>query len=79
MATQAKKVMESISRRTFLAGTAGTGLIMGIGTLLPGCSREEAAQDIGTAAASKSFAPTVWFEIDGDGGILVNVAKAEMG
>ncbi len=79
MATQAKKVMESISRRTFLAGTAGTGLIMGIGTLLPGCSREEAAQDIGTAAASKSFAPTVWFEIDSDGGILVNVAKAEMG
>ena len=79
MAMPAKKALESISRRTFLAGSVGTGLFMGLGALLPGCSREEAASEIGKAAASRSFAPTVWFEIDSNGGILVNIAKAEMG
>ena len=68
-----------ISRRMFLAGTAGTTLVMGLGTVLPGCSREEAASDLVASGASKKFAPTVWFEIDGGGGVLVNIAKAEMG
>ena len=68
-----------ISRRAFLAGTAGTTLVMGLGTVLPGCSREEAASDLATTGASNRFAPTVWFEIDGSGSVLVNIAKAEMG
>ncbi|MDJ0907255.1 MAG: molybdopterin-dependent oxidoreductase [Woeseiaceae bacterium] len=67
-----------ISRRTFIAGTAGTTLVMGLGTLLPGCSREDAVGDM-AAGASKRFAPTVWFELDGTGALLVNIAKAEMG
>lgn len=69
----------SVSRRTFLAGTVGTGLVMGLGTVLPGCSREQAANDIAEGGTSRIFAPTVWFEIDGEGGVLVNIAKAEMG
>ncbi len=69
----------SISRRTFLAGTAGTGLVMGLGSVLPGFSAAQAAEDIGKSGASRVFAPTVWFEIDTDGNVLVNVAKAEMG
>jgi len=68
-----------VSRRTFLAGSAGAGLIMGVGVILPGCSREEAVSEMAKGAASRAFAPTVWFEIDTDGGVLVNVAKAEMG
>ncbi|HZW59559.1 MAG TPA: molybdopterin cofactor-binding domain-containing protein, partial [Woeseiaceae bacterium] len=79
MATLARKTLDAMSRRTFIAGTAGTGLVMGLGTLLPGCSREQAAEDIGTAAASRSFSPTVWFEMDSNGATLVNIAKAEMG
>jgi isoquinoline 1-oxidoreductase beta subunit len=79
MAMQANKALNSISRRTFLAGSAGTGLVMGLGVLLPGCSQEEAATEIASVAASKSFAPTVWLEINNDGGILINIAKAEMG
>ncbi len=79
MAMQANKTLDSISRRTFLAGSASTGLVMGLGVLLPGCSQEEAVTEIGTVAASNSFAPTVWFEINKDGGILINIAKAEMG
>ncbi|NOX70351.1 MAG: xanthine dehydrogenase family protein molybdopterin-binding subunit [Gammaproteobacteria bacterium] len=74
-----EKLKGRVSRRTFLAGSAGAGLIMGVGVVLPGCSREEAVGEIAQGAASRSFAPTVWFEIAADGGILVNVAKAEMG
>ncbi len=73
------KQTPSISRRTFLAGTVGTTLVMGIGSVLPGCSREEAASDLAALGASKRFSPTVWFELDGTGSVLINIAKAEMG
>ena len=79
MAMRADQIQGTVSRRTFLAGSAGASLVMGLGVVLPGCSREEVAADIASAVASRSFAPTVWFEIDSDGGILINVAKAEMG
>jgi CO/xanthine dehydrogenase Mo-binding subunit len=70
---------QGISRRSFLAGTAGTGLVMGLGAMLPGCSREEAAQEVATTGGSTSFSPVVWFEVDAEGGVLVNITKAEMG
>lgn len=79
MAMRADYVPGDISRRTFLAGSAGAGLIMGLGVVLPGCSREQAASDLAADAMDRSFAPTVWFEVDAEGGILVNIAKAEMG
>jgi len=70
---------ETMNRRTFLAGTAGTTLVMGLGVVLPGCSNEEAASDMAAAGASKRFSPAVWFEISGTGAVLINIAKAEMG
>jgi len=73
------KQTPEISRRTFLAGTAGTTLIMGLGTVLPGCSSEDAASDLAAKAASTKFSPAVWFEIDGTGAVNINIAKAEMG
>ena len=79
MAMQARTALGPISRRTFLAGSVGTGLVMGLGALLPGCSQEEAASDLGAAVASRIFSPSVWFEIESSGGILINIAKAEMG
>ncbi|NNC57586.1 MAG: twin-arginine translocation signal domain-containing protein, partial [Woeseiaceae bacterium] len=63
-----QKQAPAISRRTFLAGTAGTTLVMGLGSLLPGCSREDAAVQL-AAGASKQFAPAVWFVVDGTGGV----------
>lgn len=69
----------TMNRRTFLAGTAGTTLVMGLGTVLPGCSSEDAAIDMAVAGASKLFSPAVWFEINGSGAVLINIAKAEMG
>ncbi|MDH5454112.1 MAG: molybdopterin-dependent oxidoreductase, partial [Paracoccaceae bacterium] len=70
---------ETMNRRTFLAGTAGTTLVMGLGVVLPGCSKEEAASDMAAAGASKRFSPAVWFEISATGAVLINIAKAEMG
>ena len=70
---------DGVTRRTFLAGSVGTGLIMGMGSLLPGCSREQAASDLAAGDASRVFSPAVWFEVDGNGNVRVNIAKAEMG
>ncbi len=69
---------QTLSRRSFIAGTAGATLVMGLGSVLPGCSREQAATDL-AAGASKTFAPSVWFVVNGAGEVLVNIAKAEMG
>lgn len=74
-----KSLRQGISRRSFLAGTAGTGLVMGLGTLLPGCSQEEAAQEVAATGGSKSFSPAIWFEVSDGGEIAVNITKAEMG
>ncbi|MEM1261771.1 MAG: molybdopterin cofactor-binding domain-containing protein [Pseudomonadota bacterium] len=73
------KQRSAVTRRTFIAGSAGTGLVMGLGAVLPGCSREEAAQEIVADGASRSFSPSVWFAIDSSGAVNVNIAKAEMG
>lgn len=69
----------AISRRSFIAGTVGTGLVMSVGTVLPGCSREEAAKEMAATGTSRRFSPSVWFEVSSSGAVLVNIAKAEMG
>ena len=81
MSTKAARIAQQwpVSRRSFLVGSANAGLIMGLGTLLPGCSREEAARDLVSGDMSRSFSPTVWFELDASGNVLINIAKAEMG
>jgi len=68
-----------LSRRSFIAGSVGTGLVMSLGTVLPGCSREQAVSDMAATGATKLFSPAVWFEIDGSGNTTINIAKAEMG
>lgn len=68
-----------LSRRTFLAGSVGAGLVMGMGSLVSGCSPKQAVQDMNDMGSSKHFAPTVWFEISDTGAVLINIAKAEMG
>lgn len=69
----------ALDRRAFLVGTAKAGLVMSLGAVLPGCSREQAAEDMAAGDMSRSFSPTVWFVVDAEGGVLVNIAKAEMG
>ena len=63
------------SRRQFLIGSVGTGLVMAFAPVLSAYSSESAA----SALNNKHFSPTVWFEIDHTGAILVNISRAEMG
>jgi CO/xanthine dehydrogenase Mo-binding subunit len=79
MATRVKDIESTVTRRTFLATSAGAGLVMGLGVVLPGCSKEQAVEEMAADGASISFAPAVWVEVNGNGKVLVNIAKAEMG
>lgn len=72
MAAKLKSTPPELDRRTFLVGSVGASVMMGFGAVLPaGCAREE--------LEAKNFAPTLWFELSGDGAVVVNIAKAEMG
>ena len=79
MAMRADKVQKAVTRRTFLASSAGAGLVMSLGVVLPGCSESDVASDISSGGASARFAPSMWFQINADGGIMINIPKAEMG
>jgi isoquinoline 1-oxidoreductase subunit beta len=63
-------VMEKIlplSRRDFLIGTAGVGVAFGF------------ARTGAVAAGQPAFDPTIWYSIDRDGIVTVNIIRAEMG
>jgi len=60
-----------LSRRSFLVGTAATGLVLGYAAL-PGI-------DAAAAAAPASFEPSVWYAISPDGLVTVTCGKADMG
>jgi len=68
-----------LTRRSFLATSVSAGLVMSVGSILPGCTDEQVATDIARDGSSRLFAPTVWFEINARGGVRINIAKAEMG
>ena len=68
----------SLSRRRFLIAMAGTSAVFGF-------PRAEAAIDPATPTGAPPtpvnplFEPTIWFSIDGDGFVTVNIIRAEMG
>jgi isoquinoline 1-oxidoreductase subunit beta len=69
---QAEAHALTLSRRSFLVGVAGTGVAFGF------------AATEGIAAATPTpvtnrFAPTIWYSIDRDGVVTVNIIRAEMG
>ena len=59
-----------LSRRSFLVGTAATGLVLGYAGL---------ADSALAAAAPASFEPSVWYAIAPDGLVTVTCGKADMG
>ncbi|CAM2159126.1 Membrane-bound aldehyde dehydrogenase [pyrroloquinoline-quinone] (plasmid) [Pararobbsia alpina] len=70
----------NLSRRSFLIATAAAGALFGFAPAASalsvlGPSRPSASLD----PAEPLFAPTVWFGVDRDGVVSVNVPKAEMG
>jgi CO/xanthine dehydrogenase Mo-binding subunit len=60
-----------LSRRGFLIGMVGAGLAFGFA---PAEALSEAS-----SGSAKGFEPTIWYSIDGDGVVTVNVIRAEMG
>ena len=68
-----------LSRRRFLAGAVGGSCIMGLGLALPGCSPRGAVESLAAARPDATFAPSLWYEIDGTGATHIFVTKAEMG
>jgi len=63
-----------LSRRSFLVGTAATGLALGY-SAVPGLL----GADDALAATSASFDPSVWYSIAPDGIVTVTCGKADMG
>ena len=59
-----------LSRRSFLVGSAATGLVLGYAAV-PGIDQ--------AVAASSSFEPSVWYSIAPDGLVTVTCGKADMG
>jgi isoquinoline 1-oxidoreductase subunit beta len=60
-----------LSRRSFIVGSAATGLVLGY-VAFP-------EHNGSLAAAPANFEPTAWYAIGNDGKVVVTVAKAEMG
>ncbi len=68
----ADRTLPGLSRRGFLIGLSGGALTLAFAN--PSSGLAEDAQ-----IAAGAFEPTVWFVVNPDGRIVVNIAKAEMG
>ncbi len=62
----------ALSRRGFLIGAAGASLVFGFAK--PGFAQTDPA-----APVQGAFEPTIWYRIDRDGIVTVNIIRAEMG
>ncbi|WP_193165533.1 xanthine dehydrogenase family protein molybdopterin-binding subunit [Microbulbifer hainanensis] len=63
----------SLSRRGFIIGMTSVGLTLAF-TRSP-----LSLADPTTAVAEGAFEPTIWFQVNKDGSIIVNITRAEMG
>lgn len=62
-----------LSRRGFLIGATGAGFTLAF--YRPGLSVAQPEEVL----ASRAFDPTIWYQLQADGRIIVNIAEAEMG
>src|SRR3984893_5170563 len=72
MANRAADDALSLSRRSFLIGVAGASVAFGFAPM-------EARADAMPASPPSAFEPSIWYSIDRDGIVTVNVVRAEMG
>ncbi|MDR6624397.1 molybdopterin cofactor-binding domain-containing protein [Caulobacter segnis] len=68
-----------LSRRNFLIATTSAGLAFGFSALVEAAMDPAAPGGAPHVAAGPQFAPTLWFAIDEDGVVTVNIIRAEMG
>src|ERR1700733_2677372 len=62
----------SLSRRNFLVGIAGAGVAFGFAAV-------DALAVAAPASQRSAFEPSIWYSIDRDGIVTINVIRAEMG
>jgi len=67
------RIAPALSRRGFLIGAAGTGFTLAF------ARAAWAVADPTAAVANKLYEPTIWYHIDRDGLVTVNIIRAEMG
>ena len=53
--------------------------MISLGSLVSGCSTEQAWQVLSSGDLSKVFSSNIWFEINGAGEVLINIIRAETG
>ncbi len=68
-----------LSRRCFLVAAAGAGITFGFARLVGAAMDPVAHEGVPPAPAGPQFEPSLWFAIDGDGMVTVNIIRAEMG
>ena len=68
-----RRTTARLSRRAFLIGATGAGFTLAFAR--PGAVFADPA----TAIADNVFEPTIWYQIDRDGIVTVNIIRAEMG
>lgn len=72
-ATEQVVQADGISRRGFMIATAGSGFTLAF--LRAGLNIPELSAEV----AARVFEPTIWYDIDRDGIVTVNIIRAEMG
>lgn len=68
-----------LTRRSFLVAAAGGVLAFGFSRWSGAAMDPDVAGNVPAAPALPEFAPSLWFSIDGDGIVRVNIIRAEMG
>jgi CO/xanthine dehydrogenase Mo-binding subunit len=68
-----------LSRRTFLVAGTGAALAFGFARVVDAAMDPAVPGGVPAAPAGPQFEPNLWFSIDGDGLITVNIIRAEMG
>ena len=68
-----------LSRRNFLVASTSAGLAFGFSALVEAAMDPAVPGGVLAPATGPRFEPTLWFAIDGEGIVTVNIIRAEMG
>ncbi len=68
-----------LSRRTFMIASTGAGLTFGFSRLVEAAMNPAVPGGAPAAKTGPQFEPTLWFAIDSEGLVTINIIRAEMG
>lgn len=70
---------QALSRRSFLVATVGTAAMFGFARMVEAAMDPAVPGGVPAVPVGALFEPNLWFAIDADGTITVNIIRAEMG